>query len=136
MKTENDLVEIVRTSFRDRGFLVNTEVPMLSKRIDILCMNPDTNDVIAVEAKIQKWKRAFQQALTYRLCSNLVYIAIHHDFSHRVNKELLQKHGVGLIVVNHDDIDIPLEALPSTIMHQGIKEDVMPYIGGERPVPF
>ena len=136
MKTENDLVEIVRTTFSRRGFLVNTEVPMLSKRIDILCMNPDTNDVIAIEAKLQKWKRAFQQALTYRLCSNLVYIAIHHEFSHRVNIELLQKHGVGLIVVNHDGIDIPLEASQSTIMHHGIKEDVMPYLGGEHSVVF
>ena len=136
MKTEADLVAVVRESFKEQGFLVNTEVPMLSKRIDTLCMIPDTNDVIAVVAKSQKWKRALQQALTYRLCSNFVYIAIHHDFSHRVKKELLQKHGVGLIVVNNDDIDIPLEALPSTVTHQGIKEDVMPYIGGERSVLF
>ena len=136
METEADLVTVVKKSFIERGFKVNTEVPMLSKRIDILSINPETNDVIAVEAKMQKWNRALQQALTYRLCSNLVYIAIHHDFSHRVNKELLQKYGVGLIIVNHDDIDIPLEALPSTIMHQGMKEDVMPYLGGDHSVVF
>ncbi len=135
MKTEDDMVAIVRESFRERGFIVNTEVPMLSKRIDVLCMNPDTNDVIAIEVKKQNWRRALQQALTYRLCSNLVYIAILYDFSHLVKKELLQKHGVGLIVVN-DDIEIPLEALPSKIMHQGIKKDLMLHIGGEPSVLF
>lgn len=136
MKTEADLVAVVRKSFRERGFVVNVEVPMLSKWIDIFCINPGTNDVIAVEAKIQKWRRALQQALTYRLCSDLVYIAIHHNYSHRVKKELLQKHGVGLIIVNHDYMEISQEASPSTIMHQRIKEDVISYIGGERSVLF
>ena len=127
---------MVEKSFRKRGFIVTDEVPMLSKRIDILCMDPDTNEIIAVEAKLQKWIRALQQALTYRLCSDFVYIAIHHDFSHRVKRELLQKHGVGLIVVNHDDIEITLKALPSKVTHQGIKEDVMPYIRGEHSALF
>lgn len=136
MKTEADMVTVIKKSFMECDFKVNTEVPMLSKRIDILCMDPNTNDVIAVEAKIQKWKRALQQALTYRLCSNFVYIAIHHDFSHRVKKELLQKHGVGLIVVNHDNIEIPLEASPSMIVHRRIKDEVIPNIGGEPSVLF
>lgn len=130
MKTEDDLVATVKKSFMECGFIVNTEVPMLSKKIDIICMDPTTNEVIAIEAKMEKWRRALQQALTYRLCSNFVYIAIHHDFSHRVKKELLQKHGVGLITVNHNDIETLLDALPSTIMHQRMKEDVTPYTGG------
>lgn len=131
MKSEEEMVAVVKKSFKESGFIVNTEVPMLSKMIDILCFNPDTKDIVAIEAKMQKWKRALQQALTYRLCSNFVYIAIHHDFSHRVDKELLQKHGVGLIVVNQDDTDISLEASRSMVVHRRIKEHVMPYIGGE-----
>ena len=136
MRTEADLVAVVEKSFEKRGFVVNTEIPMLSKRIDLLCVRPNTNELIAIEAKIQKWKRAFQQALTYRLCSDFVYIAIHNNYSHLVKIDMLQKYGVGLIVVDEDDIEMPLEALPSAVTHQRLKEDVMRHIGGERSVPL
>jgi len=134
MKYEKELVAVVTKSFGDQGLIVTTEVPMLSKKIDILCLNTETDDIIAIEAKIGKWRRALQQALTYRLCSDYVYIAIHHKYSHRVQKDLLDKHGVGLIVVNDDSIEIPLDPSQSTVMNQKMKDDVLTYVGGELPV--
>ena len=136
MKSEAEMVDILKIFFENQDLIVTTEVPMLSKRIDMLCLNLKTNDIIAVEAKLQKWKRALQQALTYRVCSEHVYIAIHHDFSHRVDRELLQKKGVGLIVVNQNEVTIPIEPSESMITHHRIKEDVMSFMGGEHSVNF
>ena len=61
MRTEADLVKVVKKSFEDKGFLVNAEVQMLSKRIDLLCLNPETGEITAIEVKIKNWKVLFNR---------------------------------------------------------------------------
>ncbi len=131
MRSEADMVNMVKLFFEKQGFRVITEVPMLSKKIDIVCLDPSTQQIIAIEAKLQKWKRGFQQALTYRISSDLVYLAIHRNFSHRVDNELLQEMSVGLIVADQDGVEITFEASEHKIIHEKVRKEVVSYCGGE-----
>lgn len=131
MKSEADMVNIIKAFFEKEGFKVVTEVPMLSKRIDVVCLEKEMQDIIAIEAKLQNWKRGLQQASTYRIGSDLVYLAIQRDFSHRVDKNLLRKMSVGLIVVDQNGIEILIEAPEHMIAHQRIKENIISYCRGE-----
>lgn len=131
MKSEADMVNMIKAFFEKRGFKVTTEVPMLSKRIDIVCLRTETQEVIAIEAKLQDWKRGLQQASTYRIGSDFVYLAVHRNFSHRVDKNLLQKMSVGLIVVDQNGVVITFEASKHMITHQKIREDIVSYCRGE-----
>lgn len=131
MKSEADMVDAIKTFFEQEGFRVITEVPMLSKRIDVVCLEKETQQIIAIEAKLQNWKRGLQQASTYRIGSDSVYLAILRNFSHRVNKRLLRKMSVGLIVVDQRGVEILFEAPEHTIVHQRIREDIISYCRGE-----
>lgn len=57
------------------------------------------NTTTAVELKLTKWTRAFQQALVYQLCADFVYLALPIAAAQRVDVPLLERHGIGLIGV-------------------------------------
>ena len=59
---------------------------------------PIAKEVIAVEAKMRNWKRGFVQANRYRVFADRVYLALPIEVVHLVDKRLLKKHNVGLIV--------------------------------------
>ncbi len=61
---------------------------------------PIAKEIIAIEAKMKDWKRGFLQANRYKSFANKVYLAIPSKIEHLIDKKLLQKHGVGLIVLN------------------------------------
>lgn len=58
---------------------------------------PIGKEVIAIEAKLHDWKRGFYQAHRYRVFADRVYLAVPANVVSLVDKELLKKHGVGLI---------------------------------------
>lgn len=59
---------------------------------------PLVKEVIAIEAKLKDWKRGFIQANRYKAFADKAYLAIPKETEHLVNKKLLSKHGIGLIV--------------------------------------
>ncbi|MFA5271131.1 MAG: hypothetical protein WC412_02170 [Candidatus Omnitrophota bacterium] len=61
---------------------------------------PLAKDVIAIEAKLKNWKRGFLQANRYKVFANRSYLAVPKNIAHLVDKELLRKQGVGLIVLD------------------------------------
>jgi hypothetical protein len=63
---------------------------------------PMAKELIAIEAKMKDWRRGFLQANRYKSFANKVYLAIPSKIEHLVDKKLLKKHGVGLIVLNTD----------------------------------
>jgi hypothetical protein len=131
MESEAEMVSLIKTFFEKKGFKVTTEVPMLSKRIDIVCLKAETQDVIAIEAKLKNWKRGIRQASTYRIGSDFTYLAIHRSVSHRVDERLLEETNIGLIVVDKNKIEILFEASKHMITHQKIREDIISYCRGE-----
>lgn len=59
---------------------------------------PIAKEVIAIEAKMRDWKRGFIQANRYKSFADKVYLAVPAETAHLVDKKLLKKHQVGLIV--------------------------------------
>lgn len=59
---------------------------------------PIANEVIAIEAKMRDWQRGLVQANRYKIFADKVFLAIPSDISNRVDRNLLKKHNIGLIV--------------------------------------
>ncbi len=59
---------------------------------------PIAKEIIAIEAKMRNWKRGFVQANRYRAFADRVYLAFPIEVAHLVDKRLLKRHNVGLIV--------------------------------------
>lgn len=111
---ESDMLPAVRRLFPASRFTRHTEVPLASKWIDFCALPRDDEELpVAVEMKVEKWRRALWQAITYRQVFALAYVAIWYESAHRVNRDLFGMAGVGLIRVTKSGAEIILEATPS-----------------------
>lgn len=70
---------------------------------------PLANEVIAIEAKLKDWKRGFIQANRYKSFADRTYLAIPKETAHLVDRKLLKKHNIGLIVL---DAEKRLKTIP------------------------
>lgn len=72
---------------------------------------PLAKEIIAIEAKMKDWRRGFIQANRYRVFADRVYLAVPNESAHLVDRKLLMKHHVGLIILdtktNTNKISIP-----------------------------
>ena len=103
-RDESSLFEPVCRFLRGRGFSRQRgEVPFFEYRIDVYGLAVSTRETVAVELKLEKWRRAFEQAIIYQLCADRVYVGMPIEFAHRVDLGLFRAHGVGLIVVSASD---------------------------------
>ena len=59
---------------------------------------PIGKELIAIEAKLNDWKRGFYQANRYKAFADKTYLAVPPKISDLVEIPLLKKHGVGLII--------------------------------------
>ena len=60
---------------------------------------PIASEIIAVEAKVSDWRKGAIQAKRHRWFADRVYLAISAQYEHRVQRDVLQKHGIGLLSV-------------------------------------
>ena len=118
---EDVITEGLRSHYERTGNEVFVEVPMLTKRIDVVLRKDDK--IIAIEAKVKNWRRAMQQAISYRLCADAVYIAIWSDFTHRVDRQLLDEYGVGLIEMG-DEPRVLVDSQRTWVIHENVRREV------------
>ena len=112
--SEQEMLPAVKRLFPASRFTRHTEVPLASKRIDFCALPKDHEEFpVAVELKVEKWRRALWQAITYRQVFPLAYVAIWHENAHRVDRDLFGMAGVGLITVTKSGAEIVLEATRS-----------------------
>ena len=97
---ETHVINQLMRNCYDKGLHYRTEVPLYRSKIDMVTVNPDNNQVVAIEAKISNWYRALQQATSYSMCADKVYLALWHKFVHRVDVDMLDRYGIGLLSVN------------------------------------
>lgn len=71
---EIEMVNKVQNYLRNKGVEVVTEVPFMQQSIDLVYL--ENNTLIAIEFKINNWKRAIEQASSHLLGTNEVYICI------------------------------------------------------------
>ncbi len=124
---EKTLIRRVNRWFTDSGQLTCIEVPLGSKRIDLVSLIPETDTVSAVEGKVSDWKSGVLQALPYRLCADFVYLAIDEKFAHRVDREACSRYGVGILSVN-GSARVLSKACPSKIIHDSLREKVRAFV--------
>lgn len=103
------------------------EVPFFAHRIDLYGYSPATDSLLAVELKLRNWRRAFQQALVYQLCSDYVYIALPDTVVGRVERNWLQEYGVGLLSISEDVCLEELPAAPSSVLNSAYKASYRAY---------
>lgn len=97
---EADLFEPVARFAKRRGYCLQTaELPFYEYRIDLYGFSRKKNTTVAIELKLNDWRRALEQTMLYQLCADLVYIAMPESSAKRVDKSELQSNGVGLIAV-------------------------------------
>jgi len=90
----------VRGFLRGQGFAhFATELQFYEYRIDVYGYSAKRALTVAVELKLFKWQRAFEQALRYQLCADLVFIAMPERVVHRIDRDALLAYGIGLIAV-------------------------------------
>jgi hypothetical protein len=94
------LLEPVAAYFRRKGFKwQQEELPFYEYRVDLYGVSGLNKQTIAIELKLYKWQRAFEQAILYQLCADHVYIAMPVSSIERVDTNLLENHGIGLLAV-------------------------------------
>jgi hypothetical protein len=96
---ESELFNPVIKLFQKKTSIIVKEVPFYRKSIDIIILDKKTKQIIAIELKVNKWKKALRQAFVYQMCSNKVFVALWHK---HVNAECINtfnKYGIGLIEV-------------------------------------
>ncbi len=61
---------------------------------------PTIDEFYAIEAKLEDWRGGFFQALRYKNFAHKSFLALSSEYIHRVDKELLIEHNIGLISVS------------------------------------
>jgi hypothetical protein len=98
---ESALLEPVTGSMRRRGYSrTRSEVQFFEYSMDLYGYAKKPQRTSAVELKLTRWRRAFEQALIYQLCADFVYVALPMEAAQRVEVSLLVRHGIGLMGVD------------------------------------
>ncbi len=99
---EIEMVNKVQDYLRKKGIQVVTEVPFMQQSIDLVYLKK--NQLIAIEFKIDNWKRAIEQASSHFLGTNEVYICIPKPKKKIPEKlsKAMEKTDVGLVFFDKD----------------------------------
>lgn len=119
MVLETEVTEPVIAYLQEKNFKTFTEVPILKNRIDIVGVKPSSDEILAVEAKVRKWRKAIQQALVYRLCCHKVYVALWHKHLHAVRIKVFVERGIGVLSVD-GDVEVVQEPKLSGCIHDSL----------------
>ncbi len=132
---ESALLEPVRGNLRRRGYRRQLpEVQFFEYSMDLYGYAATKNTTTAVELKLHRWTRAFQQALIYQLCADFVYLALPTLAAARVDRPLLERYGLGLIGVQSGPrCVVLLEAQQSTVVMPSYRDFYIRLMQEQRP---
>lgn len=105
-------------------------MPFYDRRIDLMAINSE-NTVVSVECKLDKWQHAFEQALIYQLCSDLVVVALPDGAVENVNLEKFAAQGIGLLSVTSDRIRMICKPARSKVVRTDYRGTYLKSIGRE-----
>jgi len=123
LRKEAELTNPVSLYFHRKGYRWQaTELQFYDYNIDIYGFSRISDLTVSVELKIKNWRRAFEQALVYQLCSDLVFMALPKETVHRVDQRMLAAEGIGLIsVAGNNRCKIIVEPRSSHVVRDGYK---------------
>lgn len=134
-RKESALLGPVRGNLRRRGYRWQCpEVQFFEYSMDLYAYAPAKKTTTAVELKLHRWVRAFQQALIYQLCADFVYLALPMPAAGRVDCPLLAQNGLGLIGVHPGPrCVLLLEARQSTVVMPSYRDFYVRLMQEQRP---
>jgi hypothetical protein len=112
---ESDLAAPVRVWLERMGLTVHCEVPLASKRVDVVGMPESINNDglwIGVELKLTKWKDGLAQACANTIAFDHNYVALWHMATAPAlaAREAFEQAGVGLISVGPAEVEVLIPA--------------------------
>lgn len=122
MVLESSMTAKVSEYFKNKGYQTSDEVPIIGKKIDLVAFNKRNS--IAVELKVKDWQRALRQAVIHKIVADYVFVAIWHEYIHRVDIDQFKQLGVGILEVN-DSIIETLKAEKSGIKEKDIGKELI-----------
>ena len=97
---EIDLHFYIARYFKHKSFTFQEEeFYFYERKIDVLAYSQKNELVVAVEAKLADWKKAFRQASLYQLCSDFVYVAMPRSKFESINREQFKERGIGFLAI-------------------------------------
>lgn len=107
----------------------NTEFNYNGGRTDLIGTN-ENNDVIAIEAKLIKWKTAIQQAYRNTCFANKSYVLLPKSVSDKICKydQYFHNRGIGLCCLENNQIKIIIEAQEENPIMPSISKKALSYI--------
>lgn len=129
---ESQLLAPVARFAKRKGFcLQSVELPFYEYRIDLYGFSHKNNTTVAIELKLNNWRKALAQTMLYQLCADLVYIAMPESSVIRVDKSELESNGIGLLAVrNSGACTCVLLAKPHDEVHQPYRLSQINYLKG------
>lgn len=125
MIAEREMTPLVVSFLEDLDLRTETEVPLLTKRIDVVGFGRDR--LVAVELKIRNWQRALVQASMYQLCADEAYVALPQSLCTRLGTQPFQRLGVGVLAVD-GTAKVFLPARRSGLIHESLRQRVLGYL--------
>ena len=124
---EANLAEPVVRHLRRRRFgVLLMEAPFYDYRIDIFGFSVSDDQTVAIELKLRKWRRAFEQALVYQLCADLSFIAMPLGVTPDLDLDLFAGHGIGIIGVSETArCRLVLPAAPSSVVRPHYRRELL-----------
>ncbi len=98
---------------------VETEVPFLSRCIDVIIIDGD-NNIFSIEFKVNNWKQAIEQAKNHKLGADKAYICIPKRTLSVQLKESIKNAGVGLLFFDEFGENLMEEIIPPSPQKQNI----------------
>jgi hypothetical protein len=133
---EDELRVPVQKLFPPEQYFCKSEVPFGLKRIDMV-FRERTNDreIIAVELKLTKWRRAVWQATANRQIATYSYVALPPQSADKIDRRLMVSLGLGVIVADPTDVArIILPAKRSRYVNSRIATDISNLLAGNQDV--
>jgi hypothetical protein len=135
-RREEELRTPVQRLFPSERYLCGNEVPFGLKRIDLVFRQRNNNqEIVAVELKLRKWRKAVWQATANRQIATYSYVALPSHSATAIDKQLLVSLGLGLIVTDSgDNARIVLPAKRSRYVNRRIALEISNLLAGNQDV--
>lgn len=132
--TERRLVDVLVEHLRKTRD-VRREVPHYEKRIDVVAYAAEDNTIEGIEAKSRDWTRAVQQAMLNLTAVDFSYVALWSETAHRVDRKVLEEHGIGLMSVGTrwGDVEVLVQPRRSEFTNRFVRQEIGERFGEVQP---
>lgn len=134
-QSEAALVEqFVRVLGTKRTFFgkvdITTEWDHKAGLVDVLALDR-SNSLIAFEAKLADWKRAFHQAYRNTAYANRAYVLLPANVAHRAlrNREEFEYRGIGLCCFDGSEVEVLVEASEQEPLLEWVRRNAHKHFG-------